>query len=121
DMDHDKEFRIFVYNNRITAISCQHLYNVNEWLCNLSVKEKEQVIQLILEYFNSNIRDKLTFIGSYTMDLVLLDSNEEHMPYFIEPNSFGSEYASCSALFHWELDKEILYGEDMSEFRYTTN
>ena len=36
EVDRDKEFRVFVYNNKITAISAQHLYSVNDWLNSLS-------------------------------------------------------------------------------------
>lgn len=122
DIDYDKEFRIFVYNNQITAISAQHLYQVNEWLSNSSRDEILSIIDLILNHFNDNIRDKLTFIGSYSMDLALiLKNNNEYIAYFIEPNSFGAEYASGSALFHWKIDEDIMYGKENLQLRYTSN
>jgi hypothetical protein len=37
-------------------------------------------------------------------------------------NCFGKEYAAGSALFHWLLDEDILYGKsgsELIEFRYT--
>jgi len=116
EMMRDKEFRIFVYQNNITAISVQHLYSVNKWLNSLTDKEIGNNVHKILKYFDSNIRDKMKYMGNYVMDLSLVGENEQ--PYFIEPNSFGKDYAAGSALFHWIIDKEILYNHDVIEFRY---
>ncbi len=55
----------------------------------------------------------------YTYDFAFEDNNVTK-PYFIEPNSFGKEYAAGSELFHWEIDEEILYGKkEKIYFRYT--
>lgn len=51
------------------------------------------------------------------MDLALLDNeNNYNVPYPIEINSFGKEYASGSALFHWITDYDILYGKKQNIF-----
>ena len=149
DMDFNREFRIFVYNNQITAISAQHIYVINKWLQGKSKIEIEALVDKIVKYFNENIRDKLTFIGSYVMDLAMVtlvtliggeavgDRDEidevkevdeidevNEIPYFIEPNSFGAEYGSGSALFHWIIDHDDLHGLNNSsdsksiQFRY---
>jgi len=105
-----KEFRIFVYQQQITAISQQHLEQENSWLESLSGLEiAEQVVQPILEYFNGHVAPRMASIGStdYVMDLALLENGT---PYFIEPNSFGAGYAAGSALFHWLADQSLLEG-----------
>lgn len=116
DINPDKEFRIFVYNNNITAISAQHLYSINDWLVKLSNDQIKQVVNKIITYFNDNIRNKLEYIESYTMDLALVGSNNE--PYFIEPNSFGKYYAAGSALYSWIYDHDTLHDSSFIEIRY---
>ena len=118
----DKEFRVFVYKNKITAISQQHLYQVNELLYNMNDCDRLKTISIwiniIVNYFNNVISKKISHIDSYVMDIALLDDNE---PFFIEINSFGKEYASGSALFHWILNENILYdsaNENIVYFRY---
>lgn len=114
ELDYDKEFRIFVHNNNITAISAQHLYSVNKWLTSLTTSEKRDVIQKIIVYFKKVIREKMEYMQNYTMDLALVNGE----PYFIEPNSFGARYASGSSLFHWVNDYDVLYGLAPLELRY---
>ena len=112
----------FVYKNKITAISQQSLYDVNDILEPMSEKHKNDLIykwiEIIKSYFDLEIKQKITHIDSYVMDFAILDDDS---PYFIELNSFGKEYASGSALFGWIQDYNILYGlcEDVIEFRYT--
>jgi hypothetical protein len=115
-LDGDKEFRIFVYNNAITGISIQHLYSLNDFLSNKTDAEIVDLVYMILDFFKENIKEKLSFMRSYTMDLVILESGT---PYFIETNSFGAGYAAGSALFHWETDHDQLCSEreDVVEFR----
>lgn len=110
------EFRVFVFNNKITAISQQNLYQT---LYNTQSLEKiHENLQLIVDYFTHEIVDKITWISSYNYDFAIVDGK----PYFIEMGCFGKEYAAGSALFHWILDEDILYGkngDNIIEFRYT--
>jgi len=113
----DLEFRVFVHHNRITAISQQHLYHVNDYLASLSISEVDQIVTKIITEFEENLKEKLKDFDSYVMDFALLGRHQR--PYFIEINSFGKEYASGSSLFGWLQDEQILYGsgEDVI-FRY---
>jgi hypothetical protein len=117
-----KEFRVFVHKNKITAISQQSLYDSNVILVPLSEKDKFELINkwinLIIEYFENEVKKRFTYIDSYVMDFAILDDDT---PYFIELNSFGKEYASGSALFGWIQDYSILYGLNGNsiEFRYS--
>jgi hypothetical protein len=125
NMNHMNEFRIFVCKNRITAISQQAIYDINDILDKLNDLDKNELIKrwidIIQKNFEEEIKKKITHIDSYVMDFAILDDNT---PYFIELNSFGKQYASGSALFEWITDYDVLYGlkgEDYIEFRYTIN
>jgi hypothetical protein len=127
------EFRVFVHNNKITAISQQNIYsqvfkkylggnNDNDNNNNKNKFENmiEEKLTIIVDYFYQEILPKITWIYNYTFDFAIIDSK----PYLIELNSFGKEYAAGSALFHWQLDEKILYndfadGNLTIEFRYT--
>lgn len=113
-----QEFRVFVYQNQITAISTQHYSEINYWLANQTVEElKNNVVLKINSYFETHLRDKLKDIvgPNYTMDIALLDDNSV---YFIEPNSFGANYAAGSALFNWTIDHDILHNPNSIELRF---
>ena len=120
-LDTFKEYRIFVYQNRITAISQQRLSEVNEFLEKYSEEEQDNVIkrhvEIIHDTFEKTIKPKITHTQNYCMDAVLLQNDTL---YFIEINSFGKEYAAGSALFHWLRDEEIVYSmKNTIHFRYT--
>jgi hypothetical protein len=123
-LDISREFRVFVRENKITAISQQSLYDINDILEPLNDNDKTDMIHkwvdIIKSYFETDIKPKITYIDSYVMDFAILADDS---PYFIELNSFGKEYASGSALFGWIQDYNILYGlaGDIIEFRYTVN
>ena len=95
------EFRIFVKNKNITCISQQHLYSCY----NLNADDLHEKITHIIDYFKTNILN-LIDVNDFSFDLTFFNN----LPYFIEPNSFGKEYASGSALFHWLIDYDKLYG-----------
>ena len=64
------------------------------------------------------MREKITFLENYSFDIAILEGD---VPYFIEANCFGTEYAAGSALYGWIEDHDILYGTDPTKlyFRYT--
>lgn len=120
-LDVDTEFRVFVCDNRVTAISQQHLYQSNQVLSKLSEPERTEKIKewtaTIVAFHRDTVRHRITHISSYVMDFAIL---KDGSPYFIEINSFGANYASGSALFHWLNDSEKLLGQtDTLWFRYT--
>lgn len=139
------EFRVFVNNNKITAISQQNLYDRNQILHEISkqyqhidghtgcftrnqllmytecVEHKTNLITIwcdcITSFFENEIKQKITHITNYTIDIALLQNLE---PYLIEINSFGKEYSSGSSLFHWLIDELKLYDHNNKNiyFRY---
>lgn len=96
-----KEFRIFVYKNRITCISQQNTYSI-------IFDKSTDFITLskdIVNFYETNIKSKITYIDNYVIDLGIIGDSF----YFIELNPFGKEYSSGSALFHWINDEEKIY------------
>lgn len=117
------EWRIFVKDSQITAISQQSLYTrlFYEW------KDEEliRIGQRILEYFHANIQQNIQLTTNYSYDFAFLTHNniltstldENNISnnnwndcYFIEMNCFGKEYAAGSSLFDWIIDYDQLYG-----------
>lgn len=116
DLSFFLEFRIFIFNNKITAISQQHLYKSNLILKNYSTLEFSILIDKIKIYYENNLKNKLFYLNTYTIDLSFIGDE----PYFIEVNPFGAHYAAGSSLFHWINDKNLLCNNDnMIYFRYT--
>ena len=103
NVDDDKEFRIFVHNKTITAISQQHVYIKNTWLPHINIST---IIQKILSFFEKDVKHKID-LDHYVIDLAFIQDTI----IFIEANSFGQKYASGSALFHWIHDHDLLYNE----------
>ena len=108
DLDPLKEFRIFVKDNKITALSQQNLYVDNTWLKDKTDNDIRRLVYQIINHFNVHIKGHFIHVRDYVMDLAIV--NDE--PYFIEINSFGKEYASGSSLFHWINDYDQLYGNN---------
>jgi hypothetical protein len=116
DIPIDKEFRVFVYQNQITAISDQNFTRVNDWLTGLTESETVDLVHKIKTYFEDTVREKLRYIGNYVMDIALVNDQ----PYFIEVNPFGKDYSSRSALFNWETDEKKLMDSSQIELRYVS-
>lgn len=105
----DLEFRVFICEGRVTAISQQNVYVKNK---TLNRQRAECIGRDIVKFVDRLAID----IGSYVMDVAMIDD----VCYFIEINPFGAEYGSGSALFHWIIDRDLLYGKcDGVEFRYS--
>ena len=117
NFDIDKEFRVFVYNNEITAISCQYIYARNDWVCGMTDVQRKKLVLNLIRYFGENIKGKLSFLQSYVMDIYMVTETEW---YFIEPNPFGGQYPSGSALFHWVRDNDKLTNSSKIEFYYVS-
>jgi hypothetical protein len=103
-MSIEHEFRVFIYNKRITAISS---YSVDFTIYNLlNENELKILVGKIFLFWKS-----LTFLDilplSYTMD-IYIDQNNDCIR-LIEFNSFGYYMAAGSCLFDWIDDYSILY------------
>jgi hypothetical protein len=129
-----KEFRVFVHQREITAISQQSLYHSNELLRAIpDDSERNQLIthwmEMILRCYEKELKEKIDHLENFTMDMMILDDGseateegkgsereieeeeeeqEQEQVYLIEINPFGKLYAAGSSLFHWILDDEKL-------------
>ena len=112
----DLEFRIFVHNNKITAISQQDIYSTNSLFAEYINENRNEFIKkqldILVDYFENVIKKKINHTTSYTIDIAIINNK----PYFIEINSFGKEYAAGSALFHWLIDEDKLYNTNNNIF-----
>ena len=81
------------------------------------------MVEIIVDYFNEVITKKITHVENYVMDLAIIGEMQEEVVYFIEINSFGADYSSGSALFHWKHDEAILLNDRDNNvvFRYTSD
>lgn len=106
-----QEFRVFVFENRVSAISTQHFSEINEWLQAMSDEQVARgVVYPIVDYFDTCLKARLSpIVGpNYTMDIAFLDDGRV---YFIEPNSFGANMAAGSAAYHWVYEHDKLHRE----------
>jgi hypothetical protein len=137
DMVRGREFRCFVRNGAVTAISQQHLYTPNPILAPLKTRtERDQVVanwvRLLVPFIEGVVIPRLRhscLAHSFVTDIALLgppplatrgDAEGDGVvdlqrpellrPYFIEVNPFGFEYAAGSSLFNWIEHYPILYG-----------
>lgn len=120
EIDTELEFRVFVNDDKITAISSQDIYHKNHILKDRKDDDRIRIIKewmtIITEFFSNRIKPSIKYISSYTFDIALLENNQ---PYFIELNTFGSSYSAGSAGYHWLHDNNILYGKkEQIYFRY---
>jgi hypothetical protein len=111
-IDMDKEFRVFVVDNKISCISQQNIYKKSEYLINHP--NLNLLIENLNQYFENNIKNKLIDFQNYIMDIAIYNNDF----YFIEINPFGQNYTSGSACFHWINDNDIIYNNSIIEFRY---
>lgn len=106
------EFRVFVYNNKITCISIQNIYE-SQYFDNKTINK---TIDKINNYFENKIKMSIDHITNYTIDIGILDDDSL---YFIELNSFGEQLSAGSAGFHWIIDKDKINNlENIIYFRY---
>ncbi len=112
----DLELRVFVDQKKITAISQQDVYRKNEYL---DEQKTPGIVQIIDNHFRDNIRDQISTLDSYVMDMALTGDSASTV-YFIEINAFGKDYGSASAAFNWVDDAEKLHANNTGTiyFRY---
>lgn len=103
------EFRIFVVDNRLVAVSQQN----SKELYNYSQKELK-IIQHALNnitFINNGLYN--TYVGDVYVDII------NGICKLIEINPFGASSGAGAALFHWIDDYDLLHGMKQEvEFRY---
>lgn len=101
NIDPNSEFRCFIYQNRLTAISQYHCYNKYNYY--LSPNE---VRDMICKFYKDNY---VNFIyEDCIMDIIINKYKDKYVIEIVEFNSFGSGI-SGAALYNWERDENILF------------
>lgn len=123
-LDIQDEYRVFVHNRRVTAISQQDLGTPHPVMAQTDKPSKYAriVTEKILAEFARSVQPWLERTGrdSVTIDMALLGPTLD--AYVVEFNPFGPEQAAGSSLFHWELnwDKLSAPASETVYFRFTT-
>lgn len=122
-LDIQDEYRVFVHNRHVTAISQQDFYTPHPIMAQTDEPAEYacSVVRKILAEFERSVLPWLERTGrdSITIDMALLGSN--HETYVVEFNPFGPEQAAGSSLFHWELNWDMLSSSGAPVyFRFTS-
>ena len=97
----DNEFRVFIYNNKITAISQYDLYGLFPHL----IKEKEKLKKLIHEFWEKEVKNRIKY-PFYIVDFGYINGNI----IFIELSPFFP--TTGGGLYDWNNDiKELENGD----------
>lgn len=96
DINPQSEFRCFIYQNRLTAISQYHCYDKYNYINKNIIKNR------IIQFYKDNY-DKFIY-EDCIVDLIVTNSDVT----IVEFNSFASGI-SGSALYNWDLDSNILF------------
>lgn len=112
----DRELRVFVHENTVRAISQYNVYSSSDIFAPMTVSDLARVARKVDVFHCNEVKPRWTTrSSSYTMDLEYIGENGEEKIRLVELNSFGSEMAAASALFHWERDRGLLYGRTKDE------
>ena len=118
DLCDDLEFRAFIYNNELTAITQYDYYIKFEHI----IKNKDKYQQMINDYWNKNIKNIIK-TPNYSIDFAILNNNQVIA---IEMSPFMK--STGPGCLNWEVDhEEMMYGngnlkinendyEDIDEF-----
>lgn len=123
-LDIQDEYRVFVHNRRVTAISQQDLGTPHPVMAQTEepAEYASMVTTKILAECNRAVIPWLERTGrdSITLDFAFIGSELE--PYVVEFNPFGPEHAAGSSLFHWQINWDKLSAPTGSlvYFRFTT-
>ena len=101
----EKEFRVFIQNKRITAISQYVWHKVLSW--SPTAENVADMVQFVETLFNKD----LIHAEDISMDLYVgseLDGPSSSIK-LVELGPFGGHTGCGSCLFHWVRDQQILY------------
>ena len=114
-----RELRVFVFNWEVTAIS---QYAWTDPFSNFSHMTDSKLVKvgLLVDQFNqgkvSPAWRRVGGIDCYVMDVeVDFEETGHSVVRLIELNTFGAEFSSGSALYHWLRDNHILQGRTRRE------
>jgi len=112
DASPEFEFRCFIYDGQLTAISQYHSLTDFRFTSEQAVDYGNMIRDF---WKNSGIRDKLlngTGVNDWVMDVVVDFSNPNPQIRVIELNGFGAHMITGSAQYCWKLDYDLIHRTD---------
>lgn len=111
----DRELRVFIRRGRVTCIS-QYMWHRRTQFAAMTDAELKLLADDVVQYIEEVVPPLLAKMGvtDATCDLYWNDDNEFRI---IEFNSYGYWQASGAALFHWQNDRDAMYGDGNVYFR----
>jgi len=113
------EFRGFVYNGKLTALT-----QYNEYVYFPQLINHKEIIESTIKKFFEDVLLGIGGLKNFVVDFLLIDRNDDHSRYdnlsvyVVELNPFA-EFAG-SGLFTWTSDMDTLLGKKPFEFRVAT-
>jgi len=100
----DHEFRCYVHQRQLTAISQYHCYSYFS-----SLQDKSHILRIreAIQHYVGDVIDCFP-MSSFVIDVAV--QPQTYSCYIIELNPFGQTMSSGSALFNWDRDFDLLYG-----------
>ena len=111
-----RELRVFVCNRRVTAISQYAWTNPSSDFSCMTDEDLEEVALLVNQFNRDQVSPAWKRVGGidcYVMDVEVVKEETGFSVRLIELNSFGAEFSSGSALYHWLRDGHILHGRSL--------
>lgn len=109
DANPEFEFRCFIYDGQLTAISQYH--SLTDF--RFTAEQAVEYGNMIRDFWNlSGIRDKLlngTGVNDWVMDVVITDNSILRV---VELNGFGAHMITGSAQYCWKLDYDLIHRID---------
>ena len=100
-LDYDNEYRAFVYENKLAAITQYDHYGKYQHI----IDEKDTIEKSINEFWKTNVKDRM-FFTDYAIDFAYINGKVKMIEL--------SPYLRCTgtAMYKWDRDgKELRYGE----------
>jgi len=110
------ELRVFVCNGKVTCIS-QYVFTKYSVFSVMNDDQLKRMGYGIKNFVENKLKDILPQLGTMNVvcDIYWVDDEQFKI---IELNSFGYWLAAGSALFHWQNDRDKLYGHDPNKFYF---
>jgi hypothetical protein len=117
DADPELEFRCFIYDGHMTAISQYHSQTGYRFTSAEALSYAKQI-----QVFYTKIKPKLMNTDNVVKDWVLdVGFKRDNTPFIVELNGFGAHMITGSAQYCWELDYDLIYRSSGCTVRHLVN
>ena len=119
DVTVERELRVFVYKNKVTAISQYDVFNSSGTFTPMTDQQLAEVARQVDTFHENEVVPRWNGSENYILDLeyvvdslLATETANTAIIRMIELNSFGAEMAASSSLFHWIRDYDELYSSE---------